>query len=346
MGIHIAIAAVAITATAASTILFSVEKDKKQKQLEEAVGNAQAKIDEVNDFFQNVYNVVKYRLDNLRQRLWTLPSDVVDNLNQELKLNCSDPDKVWKYAGLILSITEGVVGVLCLFFVGLASAGIATADGIAANIGAVLAVVGFGLTLYNGVIPLKKRDGAIENVNGKGQQAEDAMADMKKSLDGLLATLGLKEGSYETVKDMSFDDWANFDPCGITGFALGEGQSHANYLVIDKDTPSLKGDVPALAKLIGENIAEMNATGKIQLSMDRSQAHVEASLYKDKGSPSFNEDVTPALAAKLIEGNILKMNAAGKIQLSLSRQQICKRKPPRRRPIFHWLFTEKSENKT
>ncbi|KAL9964475.1 hypothetical protein ACROYT_G028121 [Oculina patagonica] len=262
MGIHIAIAAVAITATAASTILFSVEKDKKQKQLEEAVGNAQAKIDEVNDFFQNVYNVVKYRLDNLRQRLWTLPSDVVDNLNQELKLNCSDPDKVW-------------------------NAGIATADGIAANIGAVLAVVGFGLTLYNGVIPLKKRDGAIENVNGKGRQAEDAMADMKKSLDGLLATLGLKEGSYETVKDMSFDDWANFDPCGITGFALGE----------DKDTPSLKGDVPALAKLIEENIAEMNATGKIQLSMDRSQAHVEASLYKDKGSPSFNEDVTPALAA-------------------------------------------------
>lgn len=107
----------------------------------------------------------------------------------------------------------------------------------------------------------------------------------------------------------------------MTGFAMGEGQSHANYLVIDKDTPSLKGDVPALAKLIEENISVMNATGKIQLStvsMDKSQP------LKDKGSPSFKEDVTPALAAKLIEENILEMNAAGKIQLSLGRSSFAR----------------------
>lgn len=170
--------------------------------------------------YQNIYNVVKTRLVNLRQSAWKLPSDVVDKLNQEMKLNTSDPDKVWEYAGLILSITEGVVGELGLVFVGLASAGIAAAGGLVADIGAVLAVAGFGLTLYNGVTPQKKRDEAIDKVNGKGQQAEDAMADMKKSLDGLLATLGLKEGSYETLNDMSFDDWANFDRCS-TAFNCG-----------------------------------------------------------------------------------------------------------------------------
>ena len=67
MGIRIAIAAVSITATVATEIVFSVEEGKKQEELQEAISNAHKKIDEANDFYQNVYKDVKTRLDNLRQ---------------------------------------------------------------------------------------------------------------------------------------------------------------------------------------------------------------------------------------------------------------------------------------
>ena len=327
MGIRIAIAAVSITATVATEIVFSVEEGKKQEELEEAISNAHEKIDEANDFYQNVYKDVKTRLDNLRQGFWKLPSDVVDKLNEELILNSSEPDQFWKYAGLVLGITESVVVLFGLFFVGLASAGIAEADGTVADIGTVVAVAGFALTLLNGVTPQRARNEAIDNVNGKQQQAEDAMADMKKSLDGLLTSLGLKAGSYYTLKDISFDDWDDFNRSStafncrdMTVFSAGEGQSHAANAL-------LRDNVPALAKLIEKNISVMNETGKIQLSMDSSQPQVDGFLT-DWSTPSFKADVTSTSdLAKLIQENISKMNATGKLELTLSHQPR-KRKSP------------------
>ena len=278
MGVGIAIAAVAITATVASDIAFSVEEDKKQKELKAAIASAQAAINSANDFYQNVYKIVKTRLEHLKQSMRKLPPDVVTKLNQELQLNLNDPSKVMRDVGLALGITQGVVGVVGLVSAGLTSAGIAAADGIIADIGAiagaagaVLAVAGFGLTLYNGITALNKLNDAIDKVNGKRKQAEDAISKMKKSLDGLLSALKLKVGSYETLKSIS-NDWAklaeNFDKystafyTAMTGFAMGKSQSDVYTFLTQRGSPTLKDDVLALAKLIEENILQMMREGK------------------------------------------------------------------------------------
>lgn len=278
MGVGIAIAAVAITATITADIAFSVEEDKKQKELKAAIASAQTAINSANDFYQNVYKIVKTRLDHLKQSMRKLPPDVVDKLNQDLQLNLSDPNKVMRDVGLALGITQGVVGVVGLVSSGLTTAGVAAADGIVADIGAiaadagaVLAVVGFGLTLYNGITALNKLDDAIDKVNGKRQQAVDAMSKMKKSLDGLLSALKLKVGSYETLKDIS-NDWAklaeNFDKystafyTAMTGFAMGKSQAQVNAFLTQRGSPTLKDDVLALAKLIEQNILQMMREGK------------------------------------------------------------------------------------
>ena len=331
MGFRIAIATVAIFASLASEIAFSVYEDRKQKQLKEAINNAQARIDEANAFYQKVYNGVKTRLDSLRQSPWELPSDVVNKLNEELKLTSGEPEKDRKYASWVLGITGDVVGVVGFVSVGLASAGIAAADGVVADTGAVLSVTEIGLTLYSGITARKKLNEAIDKVNGKQQEAEDAMAEMKNSLDGLLSSLGLEAGSYDTLKDLPLDDWGNLTSVsrpGTTNFAIGEGQSHVNVLLRDKDTSNLRDDVPALAKLIEGNISEMNAAGRIQVSIMKGQPQVE-DLRTDGGrTPSVMQDVTPAILANLIEENILEMNATKKIQLSLGHQQRFKRKIP------------------
>lgn len=125
MGVGIAIAAVAITATLASDVAFSVEEDKKQKELQSAIKSAQTAIDHANDFYQNVYKIVKTRLDHLKQSMRKLPTDVVNKLNDELQLNLSNPSKVIKDVGLALNITQTTVGVVGLVSYGLTSAGIA-----------------------------------------------------------------------------------------------------------------------------------------------------------------------------------------------------------------------------
>lgn len=278
MGIGIAIAAVAITATIASDIAFSVEEGKKQKELQSAITSAQAAINSANDFYQNVYKVVKTRLDHLKQSMRKLPPDVVSKLNDELNLNLNDPNKVMKDVGLALGITQGVVGIVGLVAGGLTSAGMVAADGVIADIGAVagaagavLAVAGFGLTLYNGITALNKLNDAIDKVNGKRQQAQDAVTKMKKSLDGLLAALNLQVGSYETLKDIS-NDWAtlaeNFDKYStafynaITGFAMGKTQAQVSAFLHARGSPTLKDDVLALAKIIEQNILQMMREGK------------------------------------------------------------------------------------
>ena len=278
MGIGIAIAAIAITATLASDVAFSVEEDKKQKELKAAIDSAQAAINSANDFYQNVYKIVKTRLDHLKQSIRKLPPDVVDKLNHELQLNLNDPNNVMRDVGLALGITQGVVGIVGLVSSGLTSAGIVAADSVIADIGAVagaagavLAVAGFGLTLYNGITALNKLNDAIDKVNGKRQQAEDAMSKMKNSLDGLISALKLKVGSYETLKDIS-NDWAklaeNFDKystafyTAMTGFAMGKSQAQVNAFLKQRGSPTLKDDVLALAKLIEQNISQMMREGK------------------------------------------------------------------------------------
>lgn len=278
MGVGIAIAAVAITATVASDVAFSVEENKKQKELKSAISSAQTAINNANNFYQNVYKIVKTRLDHLKQSMRKLPPDVVSKLNDELNLNLNNPNKVMKDVGLALNITQTAVGLVGLVSSGLTSAGIAAADGIVADIGAVagaagavLAVAGFGLTLYNGITALNKLNDAIDKVNGKRRQAEDAMTKMKKSLDGLLSALGLKVGSYETLKDIS-NDWAtlaaNFDKystafyTAMTGFAMGKTQAQVNVFLKARGSPTLKDDVLVLAKLIQSNMLQMMRQGK------------------------------------------------------------------------------------
>lgn len=278
MGICIAIAAVAITATIASDIGFSVEEDKKQKELKSAISSAQTAINNANNFFKDVYKIIKTRLDHLKQSIRKLPPDVVEKLNEDLKLNLSNPDKVIKDVGLALTITQTVVGVAGLVSGGLTTAGIAAADGIIADIGAVagaagavLAVAGFGLTLYNGITALNKLNDAIDKVNSRRHEAEDAVKKMKNSLDDLLKRLGIKVGSYESLRDIS-NDWEklaeNFDRYStafynaVTGFAAGKSESQVKDVLKARGSPTLKDDVLALAKIIEQSILQMMRDGK------------------------------------------------------------------------------------
>lgn len=278
MGVGIAIAAVAIAATVTSDVAFTVEEEQKQRELKDALSRAQKAINDANNFYDNIYKIIKTRLDHLKQSMRKLPPDVVDKLNQELNLNLGNPDKVMHDVGLALGITQGVAGIVGLVSGGLTSAGMAAVDGIIAGIGeiavavgSVLAVVGFGLTLYNGIKALNKLNHAIDKVNNKRQQAEDVMAKMKKSLDGLLSSLKLQVGSYESLKEIS-NDWAtlaeNFDKSStafyyaIIGFAMGKNQAQVGEFVISKGSLGLKDDVLALAKLIEENILDMMREGK------------------------------------------------------------------------------------
>ena len=278
MGIGIAIAAIAITATVASDIGFSVEEAKKQEQLKSALSQAQTAINDANEFYKNVYKVVKTRLEHLKQSMRKLPPDVVAKLNKKLNLHLSNPDKVMQDVNLVFGITQGVVGLVGLVAGGLTSAGLAAADGIVADVaavagaaGAVLAVAGFGLTLYNGITELKKLNDAIDKVNGRRHKADDAMHKMKSSLDGLLKALGISAGSYQTLRNIS-DDWAqladNFDKYStafydaMTGFAMGKTQAEVINFLKQRGTAPLKDDVLAFAVLIEQNILQMMKEGK------------------------------------------------------------------------------------
>lgn len=277
MGICIAIAAVAVTATIASDIAFSVEEDKKQKELKSAISQAQSAINSANDFYKNVYNIIKTRLDHLRQSMRKLPPDVVDKLNEELKLNLSNPDEVIKDVSLALTIGQTVAGIAGLVSGGLTTAGIAAADGIVADIGvvagaagAVFAVAGFGLTLYNGITELNKLNDAIHKVHAKKSEAKNVEKKMKNSLDDLMKRLGVQV-DYKSLKDIS-NDWAklaeNFDKystafyTAITGFAKGKSESQVKAYLESRGSPSLKDDVLSLAKIIEESILQMMKDGK------------------------------------------------------------------------------------
>lgn len=278
MGICLAIAAVAVAATIASDVAFSVEEDKKQKELTSAISKAQTAINSANNFYNDVYKLIKTRLDHLKQSIRKLSPDVVDKLNEDLKLNLSNPDKVIKDVGLALTIDQTVVGVAGLVSGGLTTAGIAAADGIIADIGvvagaagAVLAVAGFGLSLYNGITALNKLNDAIDKVNSKRHQADDAVKKMKNSLDDLLKRLGLKVGSYESLGDIS-NDWnklaENFDRCStafyfaMNGFAAHKSEAQVKDFLKGRGCLTLKDDVLALAKIIEQSILQMMKDGK------------------------------------------------------------------------------------
>ena len=278
MGIGIAIAAIAVTATVASDIGFSVEEEKKQEQLKSAMSQAQTAINNANEFYKNVYKVVKTRLEHLKQSMRKLPPDVVAKLNKKLKLNLSNPDKVMQDVNLIFGITQGVVGLVGLVAGGLTSAGLVAVDGIVADVaavagaaGAALAVVGFGLTLYSGITQLNKLNDAIDKVNRRRQKAEDAIQKMKSSLDGLLKALGMSVGSYQTLRKIS-DDWEqladNFDKYStafydaMTGFAMGKTPTEVINFLKQRGTVPLQDDVLAFAVLIEQNILQMMKEGK------------------------------------------------------------------------------------
>lgn len=278
MGICIAIAAIAITATIASDIGFTVEEDKKEKELKSAISSAHTAINNANSFFKNVYKIIKTRLDHLKQSIRKLPPDVVEKLNEDLKLNLSNPDQVIKDVGRALTITQTVVGVAGLVSSGLTITGIAAADGIIADIaavagaaGAVFAVAGFGLTLYNGITELHKLNDAIDKVNRRRHEAEDTVKKMKNTLDDLLKRLGLKVGSYESLRDIS-NDWdklaENFDRYStafynaMTGFTAGKSESQVKDVLKTRGCLTLKDDVLALAKIIAQSIWQMMIDGK------------------------------------------------------------------------------------
>lgn len=278
MGIGIAIAAVAVAATVASDVGFSIAECKKQDELKLAIEKAQSAIDSANNLYQNVYKVVKSSLELLKQSMTRMPIDVVKKLNQDLNLNLKDPDKAVQYAGLALGGTSALVSVADLVSAALVSTELAAADGVVAEIGAVagevmpvLAVAGFGLSLYNGITELEKLNEAIDKVNKKRQDADRAVTKMKASLDGLLKSLKLQVGKYQHLKDIS-DDWVNlaknFDKhstafyFAIKAFALSKSQAQVHVFLRSRDLPDLQDDILLLAKLIQENIVDMMRHGK------------------------------------------------------------------------------------
>ena len=278
MGIGIAIAAVAVAATVASDVGFSIAESKKQDELKLAIEKAQSAIDSANNLYQNVYKVVKSSLEFLKQSMTRLPIDVIKKLNQDLNLNLNDPDKAIQYAGWALGGTTVLGSVAELVSASLISAELAAADGVIAEIGAVasevmpvLAVAGFGLSLYNGITELEKLNEAIDKVNKKRQDADRAVTKMKASLDSLLKSLNLQVGKYQQLKDIA-DDWVNlaknFDKhstafyFAIKAFTLGESQGRVHVYLISRGLPDLQDDILLLAKLIQENIVDMIRQGK------------------------------------------------------------------------------------
>ena len=255
---------------------FAGEKEKGQRQTEDVTSLR-------NSISQLRAKVRKLSEENKRlaadsERKASRMAESLEKLNDELKLNLSNPNEVVKDVGLALTIGQTVAGITGLVASGLTSAGIAAADGIIADIGAVagaagsvLAVAGFGLTLYNGITALNKLNDAIDKVNDKRHKAEDAEKKMKDSLDDLLKRLGLKVGSYENLKDIS-NDWAklaeNFDKYStafynaMTGFAAGKSESQVGDFLKARGSPTLKDDVLALAKIIEQNILQMMKDGK------------------------------------------------------------------------------------
>ena len=278
MGIALAIAAVAITATVATDVGFGIAEGKKQEELKSAIKNAKSAIDRANQFYREVYKIVKTRLEHLKQSMRKLPPDVIDKINEDLRLNLNDPDKVINEVASVFGMAQNVTALTELVANSLTITGLAAADGVVAEIAtvagevsAVFAVVGFGLSLYNGIKTLDKLNEAIDKVNKKKKEAEDAMQKMKTSLDGLMKTLGISIGSYETLRDIS-NDWAqlaeNFHKYSLafyyamTGFAMGKKQRDVVSFLQSKGSVPLKDDVLALALLMEQNILQMMKDGK------------------------------------------------------------------------------------
>ena len=279
MGIGIAIAAVAITATVASDVGFAVAEQNKQDELNEAINKAQEAIDSTNDLYQNVYKIVKTRLQHLTHSMTKLPTAVVEKVNEDLNLNLNDTEKAVQCFGSILNDSMQAASVVDLVSTGLVTAELAAEDGIIAEMGAVasdvlpvLAVAGFGLSLYNGITALEKLNDAIEKVNKKRQKAENAASKMKESLDGLLKSMKLQVGNgYEQLKDIS-EDWSNlaknFDKHStafyraMIAFAMGKRQRQVHEYLTNRGLLDLKDDILVLAKLIEENILDMMRQGR------------------------------------------------------------------------------------
>ena len=140
-----------------------------------------------------MYKVVKNRLEHLKQSISKPPPEVVDNLGQDLNADLKDPDTAVQRAGSVLNKGMRVASITQLVSSALVNTGVAAADGIIADLGAVasdfmpvLVVAEFGLSLYNGITELKHLKDAIKKVNKKRQDAENAVAKIKAALDGLL----------------------------------------------------------------------------------------------------------------------------------------------------------------
>lgn len=280
MGICLAIAAIAMAATAAADIGFTIAEGKKQEELKKDISIAQSKIDEANKFYQTVYNVVKARLCHLKQSLQKLPHDVVKSLEKELQEDMpGNPSQFVQALGKALGIDQLICNLTSLTAELLTTSGLAAAEGIIAELGevagaagSVFAVIGFGFTLYNGIKAMEELNAAIEKVKSTQKKAENVMEKMKKSLDSLISSLGLKIQSYDTLISVS-NDWAklaeNFDKystafsTAMQGFAMGKTQKEINaHLRESHNCLQLKDDVLVLAKVIEEDILQMMRQGK------------------------------------------------------------------------------------
>ena len=277
IGIAVAIAVTATVATVGADIGFSVEEKKKQEELKRDVERAQTSASNAKSFYEDIYKVVRSRLVKLQQSMKKLPARVVDKLGSALTLDLNEPEAI-QYAGWALGGGSAVTGIVTSVTSYLLSTEAFAANDILASIGAVasaagavIAVAGFGLTLYNGITELKKLDDAIHKVNEKWQQAEDAIKKMQDSLNVLLKSMHLEAGSYQRLKEIS-NDWytlsKNFDEYStsfyyaVTGFAMGKTQAEVKIFLNSRGAVGLKDDVLVLAKLIQQNIFDMMKNGK------------------------------------------------------------------------------------
>ena len=278
MGIGIAIATIiAVVATVTADVAFGVVNSNKQKELEREIEAAQRSATTAQNFYDNTYKVVKSRLEKVQQSMTKLPPNVLDQLGNALSLNLDSPKSI-QYVGWALGGAAVVTGTVASVASVLINTGRAAAQGIVSTIGTVagaaglvLAVAGFGFSLYNGITQLNKLNDAIAQVKEKKRKSDEVIQKMQTALDGLLTSMNLRTGNYAKLVEISndwsklsknFDDYSTAFYYAIRRFSKGNNLSQVKQYLAGKNYKSLNDNVLSLAKIMQDEIYDFFRAGR------------------------------------------------------------------------------------
>ena len=280
MGIGIAIAAIATAAAIASDIAFAVETEKRQKRLKDEISKANNAQSSAKTFYNTVYVVVQKSIDELEKNTKTLPKDVVDEIDIELKVDLDEPEVAVTYAGYAVGGTAIIAGSVSGITSAVVKAGklgasalkiVSNIGKIAGRAGTVLAVVGLGFSLYSGITQLKELDNAIDDVVKQRRQFEGTLAKMQQSLDPMLRSMNITAGNYgrlaEIAKDWTklsenFKKYSNSFYLAMKGYAMGKTKAAVRTYLANRNAVALKDSVLLLAQIIQKEIFDFMREGK------------------------------------------------------------------------------------